>query len=170
MEKILDALGKKEQIEAKDGDDKEEEQMKDFDKLAREIEAALWAKFEKDDKGYINQSRSLLYNLKDSKNASFRFKIAMGFWKPSDVPELSAEQMASDEKNAERRKMREDAMAEIDTGWALKHGAARISGMFTCGKCKGTKTTYFQMQTRSSDEPMTTFVTCITCNNRWKFC
>eukprot|EP00439_Symbiodinium_sp_Y106_P042252 s4841_g5.t1 len=34
----------------------------------------------------------------------------------------------------------------------------------------GNKTTYFQMQTRSSDEPMTTFVTCLTCGNRWKFC
>jgi len=26
------------------------------------------------------------------------------------------------------------------------------------------------MQTRSADEPMTTFVTCHNCNNRWKFC
>ena len=33
--------------------------------------------------------------------------------------------------------------------------------MFVCNKCKNNKTTYFQMQTRSSDEPMTTFVTCI---------
>lgn len=42
------------------------------------------------------------------------------------------------------------------------------TGLFQCGKCKSTKTTYYQMQTRSADEPMTTFVTCITCNNRWK--
>ena len=41
-------------------------------------------------------------------------------------------------------------------------------GLFKCGKCKGVKTTYYQMQTRSADEPMTTFVTCTTCNNRWK--
>jgi DNA-directed RNA polymerase subunit M/transcription elongation factor TFIIS len=62
-------------------------------------------------------------------------------------------------------------------------------GQFKCGKCKSTKTTYYQMQTRSADEPMvsslvlflmlialhtnapalqTTFVTCTTCNNRWK--
>jgi transcription elongation factor S-II len=42
-------------------------------------------------------------------------------------------------------------------------------GMFKCGKCKSMKTTYYQMQTRSADEPMTTFVTCTSCNNRWKF-
>ena len=41
---------------------------------------------------------------------------------------------------------------------------------FQCGKCKQRKCTYYQMQTRSADEPMTTFVTCIVCNNRWKFC
>ena len=26
-------------------------------------------------------------------------------------------------------------------------------GLFKCGKCKSTKTTYYQMQTRSADEP-----------------
>ena len=41
-------------------------------------------------------------------------------------------------------------------------------GQFKCGKCKSVKTTYYQMQTRSADEPMTTFVTCMGCGNRWK--
>jgi DNA-directed RNA polymerase subunit M/transcription elongation factor TFIIS len=41
-------------------------------------------------------------------------------------------------------------------------------GLFKCGKCKSKKTTYYQMQTRSADEPMTTFVTCTLCANRWK--
>ena len=41
-------------------------------------------------------------------------------------------------------------------------------GLFRCGKCRSKRTTYYQMQTRSADEPMTTFVTCIDCNNRWK--
>lgn len=45
-----------------------------------------------------------------------------------------------------------------------------VQGMFKCGKCKTYKTSYYQMQTRSADEPMTTFVTCHNCNNRWKFC
>ena len=48
-------------------------------------------------------------------------------------------------------------------------------GMFECMKCKRNKaqntrkTTYYQMQTRSADEPMTTFVSCHECGNRWKF-
>ena len=41
-------------------------------------------------------------------------------------------------------------------------------GLFRCGKCRGYKTTFYQMQTRSADEPMTVFITCHTCNIRWK--
>ena len=40
---------------------------------------------------------------------------------------------------------------------------------FTCSKCKSKKCTFYQLQTRSADEPMTTFVTCLDCGNRWKF-
>lgn len=39
---------------------------------------------------------------------------------------------------------------------------------FTCRKCRSKRCTYYQLQTRSADEPMTTFVTCLDCNTRWK--
>lgn len=39
---------------------------------------------------------------------------------------------------------------------------------FTCRKCKSKKCTYYALQTRSSDEPMTIFVTCLDCGQRWK--
>lgn len=41
-------------------------------------------------------------------------------------------------------------------------------GLFQCRKCKSKKTRYYQMQTRSADEPMTTYVTCLQCSTRWK--
>jgi len=55
---------------------------------------------------------------------------------------------------------REAARAQMDAGYV---------GMFKCGKCKSTKTSYYQMQTRSADEPMTTYVTCLNCDKKWKF-
>jgi transcription elongation factor S-II len=39
-----------------------------------------------------------------------------------------------------------------------------------CSGCKKkSKCDYYQLQTRSADEPMTTFVTCLECDKRWKF-
>ena len=40
--------------------------------------------------------------------------------------------------------------------------------LFTCRKCKSKKCTYYAMQTMSCDEPMTIFVTCLSCGCRWK--
>jgi len=168
-QKLLEALGKAEDIEAKDGKEGGVSEMRDPVTLADEIDQAIHGAFRKKE-DYMAHARSVLFNLKDKKNQSFKFKLMVGFFSPQQVPTLTAEDMASDEKNEERSKLRKFAMEEIQTDWALKNGDLRFTGMFTCGKCKGTKTTYFQLQTRSSDEPMTTFVTCITCNNRWKFC
>lgn len=43
-----------------------------------------------------------------------------------------------------------------------------VEGIFQCKKCGSKRTTYYSLQTRSSDEPMTNFITCVECNNRWK--
>ena len=40
--------------------------------------------------------------------------------------------------------------------------------MFTCRKCKSKKCTYYELQTRSADEPATIFVTCLDCGKNWK--
>ncbi|KAL0207422.1 hypothetical protein P9112_012050 [Eukaryota sp. TZLM1-RC] len=45
-----------------------------------------------------------------------------------------------------------------------------FTDMFKCGKCGQRKCTYTQKQTRSADEPLTNFVLCLSCGNRWKFC
>ena len=41
-------------------------------------------------------------------------------------------------------------------------------GILQCRKCKSNKTEYYQLQTRSADEPMTTYATCKKCGNKWK--
>lgn len=43
------------------------------------------------------------------------------------------------------------------------------SDEFKCPRCQQRKCSYYQLQTRSADEPMTTFVTCLHCGKNWKF-
>ena len=52
----------------------------------------------------------------------------------------------------------------------LKHftQAETTTDMSTCHRCKSKKCTYYQIQTRSADEPMTTFVTCTNCGARFR--
>lgn len=40
--------------------------------------------------------------------------------------------------------------------------------VYKCGRCKKKECSYYQLQTRSADEPMTTFVTCLNCGKRWQ--
>ena len=43
-----------------------------------------------------------------------------------------------------------------------------MTDQFKCGRCKSRKCTYYELQTRSADEGMTIFVTCLDCGARWK--
>ncbi|ELR17808.1 transcription factor SII (TFIIS) domain containing protein [Acanthamoeba castellanii str. Neff] len=44
-------------------------------------------------------------------------------------------------------------------------------GMFQCNKrdCHSWFTTYYQLQTRSANKPLTTFMQCTQCNNQYRF-
>ena len=42
-------------------------------------------------------------------------------------------------------------------------------GIIKCHKCKSFKTSYYESQTRASDEPTRKFVTCHNCGNKFKF-
>jgi DNA-directed RNA polymerase subunit M/transcription elongation factor TFIIS len=64
-------------------------------------------------------------------------------------------------------KMQERMYKEIRKAY-LAQEVKNQEGFFTCARCKSKKTTYYQLQTRSADEPMTTFVSCLNCDRNWK--
>lgn len=47
-------------------------------------------------------------------------------------------------------------------------GEQATTDQYKCGKCHARATTFYQQQTRSADEPMTVFIRCVKCGNRWK--
>jgi DNA-directed RNA polymerase subunit M/transcription elongation factor TFIIS len=61
-----------------------------------------------------------------------------------------------------------EAASEKEKATYSKRSTASI--FMNCSSCKRkTRCDSYQMQTRSADEPMTTFVTCLECDKRWKF-
>lgn len=43
-----------------------------------------------------------------------------------------------------------------------------MTDLYTCKKCKSKNCSYYAMQVRSADEPMTLFITCLECGQRMK--
>ena len=43
-----------------------------------------------------------------------------------------------------------------------------MTDQIRCNRCGGRKCSYYAMQTRSADEPMTLFITCLSCHSKWK--
>ncbi|XP_072323856.1 transcription elongation factor A protein 1 isoform X2 [Scyliorhinus torazame] len=138
----------------------------DCDELGAQIEESVYQEFKNTDMKYKNRVRSRIANLKDSKNPNLRRNVLCGNIAPDRLAKMSAEEMASDELKEMRKALTKEAIRE--------HQMAKTGGtetdLFTCGKCKKKNCTYTQVQTRSADEPMTTFVVCNSCGNRWKFC
>ncbi|KAF3698808.1 Transcription elongation factor A protein 1 Transcription elongation factor S-II protein 1 [Channa argus] len=136
-----------------------EERIEFLDLLPR-----IFQEFKNTDMKYKNRVRSRISNLKDMKNPNLRRTVLCGSVTPERMAKMTAEEMASDELKEMRKNLTKEAVRD--------HQMATTGGtqtdLFTCGKCKGKCCTYTQVQTRSADEPMTTFVFCNQCGNRWK--
>ena len=109
---------------------------------------------------YTNRFKTIHSNLKS--NNKLREDINSGKLKP-DVFVFMTHQEIAPEKWEEliQQKIKRDK-----SKYETKVAAA--TDTFTCRKCKSNECKYYQMQTRSADEHMTTFVSCINCGNRWK--
>uniref|UniRef100_A0A8C0RRT6 Opioid related nociceptin receptor 1 n=1 Tax=Canis lupus familiaris TaxID=9615 RepID=A0A8C0RRT6_CANLF len=138
----------------------------DCEGLSAQIEECIFRDVGNTDMKYKNRVRSRISNLKDAKNPDLRRNVLCGVITPQQIAVMTSEEMASDELKEIRKAMTKEAIRE--------HQMARTGGtqtdLFTCGRCRRKNCTYTQVQTRSSDEPMTTFVVCNECGNRWKFC
>lgn len=136
------------------------------DELSEELEDAIFQEFKNTDMRYKNRVRSRVANLKDPKNPTLRTMFMNGAITASKLAKMTPEEMASDEM----KKIREKFIKESIDDAQLATVQGTKTDLLKCGKCKQRNCTYNQMQTRSADEPMTTFVLCNSCGNRWKFC
>jgi transcription elongation factor S-II len=109
---------------------------------------------------YKQRLLSILFNLK--KNPEIIKKI-----KCQDLEHLTPGQLWPEGPMGVAEKKVREHQQQIEIN-KLKRDA-EYEGILVCPKCKSRKTSYYQLQTRSADEPMTTYAQC-SCGNRWKFC
>ena len=108
---------------------------------------------------YIDKLRTICYNLKNFKN--ILDSINDNTYKVQDIAFMIHQELVPEKWNAllEEKRKRDQSIynkEEVE------------EGDFKCKKCGSKKCKWYQMQTRSADEPMTTFVQCTECQTRWK--
>ena len=109
---------------------------------------------------YMDRMRSIIYNL--TKNDFLLEQLKNETIKPQDIAFMTHYEMFP-----EKWKTMLMVKSEKDKG-KFETNIEASTDTFTCRKCRGNKTTYYQLQIRSADEPATTFINCIDCGNKWK--
>ena len=79
---------------------------------------------------------------------------AIGHWGPYDLNPANWKDLKDQQFRRDKR--------------VLEGNLAMATDRFRCSQCKKKMCTYYELQTRSADEPMTIFVNCLNCGKRWK--
>lgn len=114
---------------------------------------------------YMMLFRNIIWNIHPSsiiKNPTLIHRIHSGEVKLTDLPTMTALEVYPEnwQDLVERQSLREQKLLEGNKGLATDR--------FKCSRCHKKECTYYEMQTRSADEPMTIFITCLNCNKRWR--
>lgn len=108
---------------------------------------------------YIDKLRSVYLNLDQG---TLVLQIQKEEITPQSIAFMTHQEIQPDQwKGWIEKKMKRDASKYRDNIQAS-------TNMFTCRKCRSKRCTYYEMQTRSADEPATIFVTCLDCGKHWR--
>ena len=145
--------------------------------LAKKIESAVWnATLRSFHEGqrywqnrqlrfqYVTKLLSMAFNLKNPKNPALQAKVVGGDIAPTRLVAMTPYELFPELwdpvfERVAHQQLRKQLTHDLDTV---------PDGAFKCSKCGSLKTTFYLMQTRSADEPMTVFIQCLACSKRWK--
>ena len=114
---------------------------------------------------YLDKFKSIIKNINpemETYNKNLLTKIKKQKIKSQDVAFMTHQEM-----NETLWKALIEAKIKRDKNSTTMDISA-MTDEFTCFKCKKNKCAYYELQTHSADEPMTIFITCLNCGNRWK--
>ena len=114
---------------------------------------------------YVDKFKGLLLNLNAKstvKNKELLKRLKKGEFKAHELAFMTHQELYPEKWKylIDKKIKRDKSEGVVDLSAATDE--------FFCFKCKKRKCSYYQMQTRSADEPMTTFVTCLLCGNNWR--
>lgn len=114
---------------------------------------------------YISKFKTIYFNLKQNNSVNNKYLIE-GI-RNNTIDEYNISFMTHQElfpnnwkELIEKKNKKEKSEKTVDLSLATDE--------FKCLKCFQRVCTFYQQQTRSADEPMTTFINCLKCGNRWK--
>jgi transcription elongation factor S-II len=114
---------------------------------------------------YISKIRSFYSNVSEGSyvnNRTFKSKIIKGEITIEQISDLSVYDICPENW----AKLLDEKSKRDKLKYEMKPKA--MTDQFKCRKCSSRSCSYYEVQTRSADEPMTQFITCLDCGNRWK--
>ena len=108
---------------------------------------------------YIDRTRMVFNNIN---NVTVKEGLCSGDILPQSVAFMTHQEIQPDKWNPLIEKKTKRDASKCDK----KVGAS--TAMFTCSRCQSKNCTYYEMQTRSADEPATIFITCLNCDKHWR--
>jgi transcription elongation factor S-II len=96
------------------------------------------------------------------KNPRLLTRVLDGEFKLNDIPLMSSFEMFPEKWFELKDKLlqREQKI--------LEGNKSRATDQFKCRRCGKRECTYYELQTRSADEPMTCFISCLNCGKEWR--
>ena len=114
---------------------------------------------------YKQICRSVLWNIHPSSpvgNSRLLERALEGEFELAAIPAMTSYEMFPEhwKAMADKQLIREQKILEGDK--------SRATDAYKCHRCGKRECTYYELQTRSADEPMTIFIACVNCGKRWR--
>lgn len=122
-----------------------------------------------DNPGFVNLyniiSRRIITNIVPTsyvQNPRLLQRLREGEFKPHDIAFMNFGELYPENwrQLQEQQMKRETKLLEGNKDMA--------TDQFRCNRCNKRQCSYYEMQTRSADEPMTIFIRCLNCGKQWR--
>ena len=115
---------------------------------------------------YLSKFRSIVFNLTNENNPQFKNNVINNKILTKNIVNMLPHEIYPEIWNGVfQNNLKKEMIILKHQGKELEEA---VEGSYTCAKCKCKKITYYELQTRSADEPMTAYFTCLNCEHHWK--